>query len=85
MFSSCGKIVQTWLKAYGTISTHSSVLRTRLYKTMDKRLIINRFIQQLTTTIPQLKIQLSPLFEHIFYPVSTTPIITKTRYERLIK
>ena len=79
MFKTCVKAVDCLRKGWGLVSTVDRGLATKLFTTMDKSQVVRNSSQIDTHRYAQAKTVNSPLFEQVLYPVSTTPIIMKTR------
>ena len=79
MFKTCVKAVDCLRKGWGLVSTVNNSLAIKLFTAMDKSQVVRNSSQIDTHRYTQAKIVISPLFEQVLYPVSTTPIIMKTR------
>lgn len=79
MFKTCVKAVDCLRKSWGLVSTENRSLVAKLFTTMDNSQVISNYSQIDTHRYAQAKTVISPLFEQVLYPVSTTPIIMKTR------
>ena len=79
MCKSCANHVHELFNGRGSSSTAIADMHDQASRSMDKPRLI-RFLSQIATqAYAQLKTWFSPLFEQVFYPVSTAPIITKKR------
>ena len=79
MFKACVKAVDCLRKGWGLVSTVNNSLAIKLFTAMDNSQVVRNSSQIDTHHYAQAKIVISPLFEQVLYPVSTTPIIMKTR------
>ena len=79
MFKTCVKAVDCLRKGWGLVSTVNRSLAIKLFTAMDNSQVVRNSSQIDTHRYTQAKIVISPLFEQVLYPVSTTPIIMKTR------
>jgi hypothetical protein len=83
MPKTCGKAVQTTrIKLGKTVGQLSTVLLTPSFTyiaTRVKALVSPKVIRTFPQTYSPIKIAVSPLIEHYFYPVSTGPTITNTK------
>ena len=79
MFKTCVKAVDCLRKGWGLVSTVDRGLATKLFTAMDNSQVVRNSSQTDTHRYAQAKTVISPLFEQVLYPVSTTPIIMKTR------
>ena len=79
MFKACVKAVDCLRKGWGLVSTENRSLVAKLFTTMDNSQFISNSSHTDTHRYAQAKTVISPLFEQVLYPVSTTPIIMKTR------
>ena len=79
MFKTCVKAVDCLRKGWGLVSTVDRDLATKLFTAMDNSQVVRNSSQIDTHRYAQAKTVILPLFEQVLYPVSTTPIIMKTR------
>ena len=79
MFKTCVKAVDCLRKGWGLVSTVDRGLATKLFTAMDNSQVVRNSSQIDTHRYAQAKTVILPLFEQVLYPVSTTPIIMKTR------
>ena len=79
MFKTCVKAVDCLRKGWGLVSTVNYRLAIKLFTAMDNSQVVRNSSQIDTHRYAQAKTVISPLFEQVLYPVSTTPIIMKTR------
>ena len=78
MFKTCVKAVDCLRKGWGLVSTVNHSLVIKLFTAMDNSQVVRNSSQIDTHRYAQAKYIISPLFEQVLYPVSTTPIIMKT-------
>ncbi len=79
MFKTCVKAVDYLSKGWGLVSTVNYRLAIKLFTAMDNSQVVRNSSHIDTHRYAQAKTVISPLFEQVLYPVSTTPIIMKTR------
>ena len=79
MFKTCVKAVDCLRKGWGLVSTVNHSLAIKLFMAMDNSQVVRNSSQIDTQRYTQAETVISPLFEQVLYPVSTTPIIMKTR------
>ena len=79
MFKTCVKAVDCLRKGWGLVSTVNRRLAIKLFTAMDNSQVVRNSSQIDTQRYTQAETVISPLFEQVLYPVSTTPIIMKTR------
>ena len=79
MFKTCVKAVDCLRKGWGLVSTVNNSLAIKLFTAMDNSQVVRNSSQIDTHRYAQAKTVILPLFEQVLYPVSTTPIIMKTR------
>ena len=79
MFKTCVKAVDCLRKGWGLVSTVNRRLAIKLSTAMDNSQVVRNSSQIDTQRYAQAKTVILPLFEQVLYPVSTTPIIMKTR------
>lgn len=79
MFKTCVKAVDCLRKGWGLVSTVNRRLAIKLFTTMDNSQVVRNSSNIDTHRYAQAKTVILPLFEQVLYPVSTTPIIMKTR------
>ena len=79
MFKTCVKAVDCLRKGWGLVSTVNRGLATKLFTAMDNSQVVRNSSNIDTQRYAQAKTVILPLFEQVLYPVSTTPIIMKTR------
>lgn len=79
MFKTCVKAVDCLRKGWGLVSTVNRRLAIKLFTTMDNSQVVRNSSHIDTHRYAQAKTVILPLFEQVLYPVSTTPIIMKTR------
>ena len=79
MFKTCVKAVDCLRKGWGLVSTVNRRLAIKLSTAMDNSQVVRNSSQIDTQRYTQAETVISPLFEQVLYPVSTTPIIMKTR------
>ena len=79
MFKTCVKAVDCLRKGWGLESTVNRRLAIKLFTAMDNSQVVRNSSQIDTHRYAQAKTVILPLFEQVLYPVSTTPIIMKTR------
>lgn len=79
MFKTCVKAVDCLRKGWGLVSTVNHRLAIKLFTAMDNSQVVRNSSNIDTHRYAQAKTVISPLFEQVLYPVSTTPIIMKTR------
>ena len=79
MFKTCVKAVDCLRKGWGLVSTVNHSLAIKLFMAMDNSQVVRNSSQIDTHRYAQAKTVILPLFEQVLYPVSTTPIIMKTR------
>ena len=79
MFKTCVKAVDCLRKGWGLVSTVDRGLATKLFTAMDNSQVVRNSSNIDTHRYAQAKTVILPLFEQVLYPVSTTPIIMKTR------
>ena len=79
----CGKAVQTQRitlgKTIGQLPTDIPTATTAHILARVKALVSPKVIRTFPQTYSPLKIAVSPLIEHYFYPVSTGPTISTTK------
>lgn len=75
----CGKAEERLLVACDHSSTEKPYNLNKADSYMDKSWFLHRTIHNKQQAYEQPKDQKLPLFEHIFYTVSTAPIIIRTR------
>ena len=76
MFKLGGKAVNYLLKICGRSSTESMGIVTTSQTDLDKSLVFRNYPTFTSQVYPQLKSVILSLFEQVFYPVYTGPIIT---------
>ena len=79
MFKTCVKAVDYLSKGWGLVSTVNYRFAIKLFTAMDNSQVVRNYSQIDTQHKKQTKTVILPLFEQVLYPVSTTPIIMKTR------
>lgn len=79
MFKTCAQTVEGMFKGWARSSTFIGPNITSPQSPMEKSRLISNLSQTHSHRYTQVKSFISPLFEQVFYPVSTTPIITKMR------
>ena len=79
MFKTCVKAVDCLRKGWGLVSTVNPRLAIKLFTAMDNSQVVRNSSNIDTHRYAQAKTVILPLFEQVLYPVSTTPIIMKTR------
>ena len=79
MFKTCVKAVDCLRKGWGLVSTVNHSLAIKLFMAMDNSQVVRNSSNIDTHRYAQAKTVILPLFEQVLYPVSTTPIIMKTR------
>ena len=79
MFKTCVKAVDCLRKGWGLVSTVNRRLAIKLSTAMDNSQVVRNSSNIDTHRYAQAKTVILPLFEQVLYPVSTTPIIMKTR------
>lgn len=79
MFKTCVKAVDCLRKGWGLESTVNRRLAIKLFTAMDNSQVVRNSSNIDTHRYAQAKTVILPLFEQVLYPVSTTPIIMKTR------
>ena len=79
MFKTCVKAVDCLRKGWGLVSTVNRRLAKKLFTAMDNSQVVRNSSNIDTHRYAQAKTVILPLFEQVLYPVSTTPIIMKTR------
>ena len=79
MFKTCVKAVNCLRKGWGLVSTVNQRLAIKLFTAMDNSQVVRNSSNIDTHRYAQAKTVILPLFEQVLYPVSTTPIIMKTR------
>ena len=79
MFKTCVKAVDCLRKGWGLVSTVNRRLAIKLSTAMDNSQVVHNSSNIDTHRYAQAKTVILPLFEQVLYPVSTTPIIMKTR------
>lgn len=79
MFKTCVKAVDCLRKGWGLVSTVNHGLAIKLFTAMDNSQVVRNSSNIDTHRYAQAKTVILPLFEQVLYPVSTTPIIMKTR------
>ena len=79
MFKTCVKAVDCLRKGWGLVSTVNRRFAIKLFTAMDNSQVVRNSSHIDTHRYAQAKTVISPLFEQVLYPVSTTPIIMKTR------
>ena len=79
MFKTCVKAVDCLRKGWGLVSTVNNSLAIKLFTAMDNSQVVRNSSNIDTHRYAQAKTVILPLFEQVLYPVSTTPIIMKTR------
>ena len=79
MCKTCGMAAKNLLSSCVCLSTLSVDKLRADSGYMDKSHTIHKLIPTNPQVNTQPKLPISPLFEHIFYPVSTGPTITTTR------
>lgn len=79
MFNTCGSCVDTLLVGCVGLSTNNQVAVSSRLRVMDKSSVIHTPSHRYSRINPQPVSTKQPLSEHYFYPVSTPPIITRTR------
>ena len=75
----CGKYANFLLSTCEPLSTVRSGILSFVLDAMDKSRLLPAKPATNQQRYPQEKLLFLPLFEHIFYPVSTAPIIVSTR------
>ena len=79
MFKTCVKAVDCLRKGWGLVSTVNRRLAIKLFTAMDNSQVVRNSSNIDTHRYTQAETFISTLFEQVLYPVSTTPIIMKTR------
>lgn len=79
MCKTCGIKVNSLLIGGGLIYTGLRNITTQHLEAMENCRVISFLSKIGSQTYTQLKQSFSPLFEQVFYPVSTEPIIMNTR------
>ena len=79
MCKTCGKYANFLSLQCDKVSTVLIQIKHRYYKAMDKPRLIRTLFPDNPHYHPQDFLVILPLFEYIFYPVSTAPIIIKMR------
>ena len=79
MYKTCVKAVDCLRKGWGLVSTVNRRLAIKLSTAMDNSQVVHNSSNIDTHRYAQAKTVILPLFEQVLYPVSTTPIIMKTR------
>ena len=79
MFKTCVKAVDCLRKGWGLVSTVNYRFAIKLFTAMDNSQVVRNSSNIDTHRYAQAKTVILPLFEQVLYPVSTTPIIMKTR------
>jgi len=70
------------LKNCGIFSTRIDLFLNRFFNYVYSFKVFNILSKIDSQKYPQQKILTLPLFEYIFYPISTGPIITKTKLKK---
>lgn len=83
MCKGCGNAVQSLLKGRGVLPTLVPTGSTILAKPAHNPQVFHISSQIHSQNSPHPKTTTSPLFEQVFYPVSTEPIITKKRLRKV--
>lgn len=83
MCKSCGKPASKLLKLCANLSTITMRIVARLMCAMENHQLISKLSRTHSHGYPHAKLLLFPLFEQLLYPVSTTPIITKTNLRKV--
>lgn len=82
MFKTCGNIVFSLLKCCEVFSTRQAYNIIGLLNYVNNHQFFNKPSITNQQSYPHQKITNSPLFEQVFYPVSTTPITIRTKLRK---